>query len=75
MDSLRRWGIEGMEPFRIAADLAGLEGKWVAIKEDEVVAVGDTPDAVYMRLHSRRVRDAIILRVPTENEPELVGIG
>jgi len=48
---------------------------WVAIKDGEVVEVGRTPAAVGMKLRARQIRDAAILRVPGEGEPDLVGIG
>jgi hypothetical protein len=57
--------------------LRGLEGKWVALKGGEVVAAADTADALFKRLRSKRIRDASVLRVPTEQEhkAELVGLG
>ena len=66
-----------MEPLRLSELLRGLEGKWVAIKGGEVVAAADTADALFKRLRSKRIRDASVLRVPTEQEhkAELVGLG
>ncbi len=59
------------------AILRGLEGKWVALKVGKVVAAADSPGALFKRLRSKRIRDASVLRVPTEQEhqTELVGIG
>ena len=71
----RSRSIRVMEPIRIADDLEGLAGQWVAVKDGKVVAAGNTPDAVGMQLRSKRIRGATILRVPAEGEPELVGIG
>jgi hypothetical protein len=67
--------IRAMKPARVADDLEGLAGQWVAVKGGKVVAAGPTPDAVGMRLRSKQIRGATILRVPAEGEPELVGIG
>ncbi len=63
------------EPRRIADDLDGFAGMWVAVKDGRVVEAGRTPDAVVLKLRAKRVRGATILRVPAEGEPELVGIG
>jgi uncharacterized protein DUF5678 len=64
-----------MEPIQIVDDLTGLAGKWIAVKDGSVVEVGNTPDAVGMKLRSKRIVGATILRVPAEGEPELIGIG
>jgi hypothetical protein len=66
-----------MEPLHLSEMLRGLEGKWVALKGGEVVAAADTADALFKRLRSKRIRDASVLRVPTEQEhqAELVGLG
>jgi Family of unknown function (DUF5678) len=64
-----------LEPRRIADDLEEFAGMWVAVKDGHVVEAGRTPDAVVLKLRARQVRDATILRVPGEDEPELVGIG
>lgn len=66
-----------MEPLRLSELLQGLEGKWVAIKDGEVVEAADSSDALFKRLRSKQIRDASVLRVPTEKEhqAELVGLG
>ena len=71
----RNRSIRVMKPVRIADDLAGLAGQRVAVKDAKVVAAGNTPDAVGMKLRSKQIRGATILRVPAEGEPELIGIG
>jgi Family of unknown function (DUF5678) len=65
------------EPLRLPELLRGLEGQWVALKDGKVVAAASNPDALFKRLRSKRIRDASVLRVPTEQEhqAELVGIG
>ena len=55
--------------------VAGFEGKWVALKDRQVVEARDTADAVYMPLRERGIRGATIMRVPAIGEPELVGLG
>ena len=66
-----------MEPLRLSEMLRGLEGKWVAIRDGEVVEAADSADALFKRLRSKQIRDARVLRVPTEkeHEAELVGLG
>jgi hypothetical protein len=66
-----------MEPLRLSEMLQGLEGKWVAIKDGEVVEAADNADALFRRLRSKQIRGASVLRVPTEkeHEAELVGLG
>jgi hypothetical protein len=66
-----------VEPLRLSGILRGLEGKWVALKGGEVVAAANNADALFKQLRSRQIRDAGVLRVPTEqeHEAELVGLG
>ena len=66
-----------MEPPRLSEILRGLEGKWVALRGTEVVAAASSSDALFKQLRSKRIRDASVLRVPTEqeHEAELVGLG
>jgi hypothetical protein len=66
-----------MEPLRLSEILRGLEGKCVALRGSEVIAAADTADALFKRLRSKQIRDASVLRVPTEQEhkAELVGLG
>jgi hypothetical protein len=65
------------EPLRLSEILHGLEGKWVALRGSEVIAAADSADALFKRLRSKQIRDATVLRVPTEQEhkAELVGLG
>jgi hypothetical protein len=64
-----------MAPVELPDDLRGAEGKWAAIKGGKVVGIQDTADRLYTYLHSNQITGATILRVPTEEEPELVGLG
>jgi hypothetical protein len=66
-----------VEPLRLSEILQGLEGKWVALKGGEVVAAANNADALFKQLRSKQIRDASVLRVPTEqeHEAELVGLG
>lgn len=49
----------------------------MALKGSEVVAAANNADALFKQLRSKRIRDASVLRVPTEqeHEAELVGLG
>lgn len=62
-----------MRPVRLAQKLKGLGGQWVALKNGEPIEASPTPDELYMRLHQKGIRDATIVRVPAEDEPEIVG--
>jgi Family of unknown function (DUF5678) len=66
-----------VEPLHLSEILRGFEGKWVALKGSEVVAAANSADALFKHLRSKRIRDASVLRVPTEQEhkAELVGLG
>lgn len=64
-----------MEPVRLADAIRAYPGKWVAIKNGQVVEARDTPDQLVLALHDRDIRDATIIRSPDEDEPELVGLG
>jgi hypothetical protein len=67
------------EPVDLASRLQGFQGKWVAVKDGEVVAAAETMDRLLLTLHESQrgpaVRNATILRVPAEHEAELVGLG
>jgi hypothetical protein len=79
MDVVRasRDGGSAVEPLRLSEILQGLEGKWVALKGSEVIAAANSADALFKQLRSKQIRDASVLRVPTEqeHEAELVGLG
>jgi hypothetical protein len=66
-----------MKPLPLPELLRGLEGKWVALRNGEVIAAADTSDALFKRLRAKRIVDAAVLRVPTELDhgTELVGLG
>jgi len=71
-----------MDPLRLSELLRGFEGKWVALKwvalkEGEVIAAADNSDALFMQLRAKKIRNASVLRVPTQQEhrAELVGLG
>ena len=64
-----------MTPVELPEDIRGAEGRWAAIKNGRVIGVQDTPDSLYTYLHANQITGATILRVPTEDEPELVGLG
>jgi hypothetical protein len=64
-----------MEPSRLTPVFEGLEGQWAAVKDGKVVEVARTPDALFVRLRSRNIKNATILRVPAQDDPEPVGLG
>jgi hypothetical protein len=64
-----------MEPVKLAEKLRGFEGQWVALKGGKVIVAGRTPDSVVKQLRGKQIQDATVLRVPAEDEPELVGLG
>lgn len=64
-----------LEPVRTVGLLHAVPGKWVAIRNGEIVEVRDTFDQVIMALHERGIADATVLRSPDPREPETVGVG
>jgi hypothetical protein len=50
-------------------------GSWVAFKGGDVVAAAHTPYQLVADLHSRRIENSTIVRIPDPQEPELVGWG
>ena len=74
---VKEWRVSTMEPLPLPELLNGLEGKWVALQEGKVIAAADTSDALFKQLRSKRIRNAAVLRVPTEGDhgTELVGLG
>lgn len=64
-----------MEPVDLSEALRNCPGKWVALRQGEMVEVRDTPYALVQALHERDITDATIIRAPEVGEPELVGLG
>jgi hypothetical protein len=50
-------------------------GFWVALKDGEVVEARRTPYELVGMLHERDIHDTTIIRVPSPEEPELIGLG
>ncbi|MGI8683570.1 MAG: hypothetical protein ACR2MO_00440 [Acidimicrobiales bacterium] len=52
-------------------------GKFVAIdmKTDEVVLTADTPQALEADIRAKGLRNVMVMRAPTEDEPLFVGPG
>jgi hypothetical protein len=50
-------------------------GSWVALKGGRVVEVRRTPYELVAALHERDITDTTVVRIPSEDEPELVGLG
>lgn len=81
---MRGWRRRGkmeanVQPRRTTMNLPEIQreyaGSWVALKGGRVVEARPTPYELVAALHSRNVRDTTIVRVPTLEEPELVGLG
>jgi hypothetical protein len=64
-----------MTPVMLPESVSGAEGKWIALKDGEIVAMEETPAALYAWLHQRRITGTTVLRIPDEGEAELVGLG
>lgn len=50
-------------------------GKYVAIdmRTDEVVLAADTPQELEAMIRTQDIRDVMVMRAPTEDEPLFVG--
>jgi hypothetical protein len=44
-------------------------------KDGRIIGIEETPDRLYSYLHSKQLTGATILRLPAEDEGELVGLG
>jgi len=64
-----------MQPVSLAEGIELLPGLWVAVLQGQVVEAGRTPDQVVESLHRRNIRGAAIVRMPSERDVELVGLG
>lgn len=73
-------GTEGPEahhvrPVELAALLREVPGKWVALRNGEIVEARDTLDKLMIALEEREIRNVTVMRAPAEGEVELVGLG
>lgn len=50
-------------------------GAWAAFKGGKVVEARRTPYELVAALHERDITDTTIVRIPGEQEPELIGLG
>lgn len=64
-----------LAPTRLPEDFRQYPGKWVAIEDGQIVAVRATPDELVEVLDKQGRRGATVMRVPTEHDKELVGLG
>lgn len=55
--------------------LKGLDGKWVAVRGDEIVLAHESPYELAAELRRRGIRDVSIIRAPGTDEPEMVAFG
>lgn len=49
----------------LTRELEKHKGKWVAVFQDRVVAVGDSPDQVLKEAEAGGITDPVVYRVPT----------
>lgn len=49
----------------LTAELKKHKGKWVAVFQDRLVAVGDSPEEVVKLAQEKHVTDPVVYRVPT----------
>jgi hypothetical protein len=64
-----------LQPVDMAPLLRQVPGKWVALRNGEIVEVRDTLDALTVALEERGLSDVTVLRAPAEGETEMVGLG
>ncbi len=64
-----------VEPIALAALLREVPGKWVALRNGEIVDARETLDQLIMSLKEREIKDVTVMRSPAERESELVGFG
>ena len=50
-----------------------LQGKWIAVEADKLIAEGDTFDAVYEATKEKGIEIPFIFLVPPEDDAVLVG--
>lgn len=67
--------MKSVEPIRIRDLAHEVPGKWVALRDHEIVEVADTLDALMAALANRCISDVTVMRAAAENEIELVGLG
>jgi hypothetical protein len=63
------------EPIRLAEALREVPGLWVAVKDQKVVDVAETPDRLYWQIRDRGIHGATIMRSPATHEPLQIGLG
>jgi len=64
-----------LEPVRHLKSLDQFEGKWVAVRGAEVVAVGETSQDVVRQLRNRGMTRAVVQFVPPPASTVRVGLG
>ena len=70
-----RRGMSQLEPVHLAELLHECPGKWVGLRNGEIIEVRDTFDQVVTALRDRGITNATVMRSPAEEEAELVGLG
>ena len=64
-----------VHPIRMSSLAGSHTGRWVALRNGEVLETGETFDELARLLDEHRVRDATVRRVLAAGEAELVGLG
>jgi hypothetical protein len=59
----------------LASLLGQVPGKWVALRNGEIIEVRDTLDALTVALEERGLSDVTVLRASAEGETEIIGLG
>jgi hypothetical protein len=67
--------VDRMQVITLKQAVDDFPGMWVAIKDGEVVEARHTPDEVVLALHEREIRGAYVVRMPGEDDDELIGLG
>lgn len=60
---------------QLTKQISTYAGMWVAVLDDQVVEVRESPWALLMALHDRDIVGATVMRAPEGDAVELVGLG
>lgn len=71
----RRQHLTRISPVKLPEGFQDYPGKWVAMRDGAVIDVRSTPDELVEALERKGILDAVVMRVPTEHDKELVGLG
>ena len=63
------------DPIALAPLLRQVPGKWVALRNGEIVEARETLDKLVISLKERDITGVTVVRSPDQGEVELVGFG